>query len=1206
MGNRVWTKNQNLAITLHGQSVLVSAAAGSGKSSVLTERVIRDLLDKEHPKDITRMLVVTFTRSAAFELKAKISAALTRELSLHPGDETLSRQLLRIGSAPISTIDSFFLNTVRAHFDLLGIPSDFRLSDGGETQTVKDELIADLVEEFYHGSDASADFFRDQFAASMNHLMSDRNDGSLARSLQEIIGEITEKADGLTRFRAFSEQLRVCAEGDFDASRYAAVLKERLSTDFLQWIDTLERFERDIRAENGDTVPCSDTLDPDLSYCRAMAHALDHLPYGADLTAVANSFIRGSFSRAKNKTVTVQRYQAWRKDFKSEIERVQFLLSFSVSDLREQARALADLTAILVDFISEYQRRLLAEKKRRGVFEFADIPAMMLELLTRDEIVAELSDAFDDVYVDEYQDVDEVQDEIFRRIGKDHLFMVGDIKQSIYGFRGSEPDSFAAHRREMPLCTDENPPRSECGISVFMSENFRCDDPIIRFTNAVCPFLFRAASERSVGYRPEDDLVCAKRMPESSPAGHPLPVRVELFEKSPAGVETDPEAEWTADEIARLLRPERGECLDDGSPIRSGDIAVLVRTKKQAKPLLRALKERGVAAVSETDGIWENPTSTDLCNLLRAIDNPHRDIPFSEYLLSPFGGFTLDEITAIRGDSSAKSFSLYDSLCRTAKEEPNTPTGEKAAVCVARLAAWQETASALPADRFLRLLYAEEPFRAYAGTPVFLFFYEQARLSQKSGFCGLYDFLSRVDAARESKEKSRGDFQGAADAVRVMTIHHSKGLEFPIVFCYAMGAPASSGSNRSYVYHRKIGFGAKLYRADSFRKNDTFFDSLIGDCKEDDEREEEIRLLYVALTRARERLYLTGIVSTSKDNHYETVASGIVAARRSVLSSKSSLARVLAALDKIPTAGREDLPWVKTFHKFEATEEPTADLPAPPTETPTPIPLPTDPFLARFSAVAERQREFVYPFDILRDLPVKIAASKIRPDLLDALIRAGDQNAEEEGAIREQIELMRAAMPDFENLLLTDKTPDAAEIGSATHAFLEFCDFSRLFSDGVDAECRRLLDAAFLSEETAKIVNRALLEKFRRSPLMQTVLSAKEVRREQRFGLHLPMREMTRDPALCERLGDHTIFVQGSIDLLIRTERDELFLIDYKTDRLSDAERGDRTLLAKVFADRHGDQLRCYVRAVESLFGARPDRVFIYSLPLGDTVEIPL
>ena len=512
MEKRTWTRSQETAMNERGKLLLVSAAAGSGKTSVLTERIIRRLLDREDPVSLSELLIVTFTRAAAAELKSRIAKALGEALAKDPSDAWLSQQLLLLGSAQISTIDAYFQQVVRSNFERLGLPASFRIANEKELYALSEAVMEDLIAEFYRTYEQPIDqaekegLFRrvrnNRFADCMDHI----SDGTSKTDLPDLLLSFYEKfasyPQGISLLRDSAEQLRREAENDFSLSRAGKAVRKHLigfATDFLQVLEETKAYHDSV---DPDLVKSqSGVLASDIDQCRALLCALNGNEWDAVRAAGVN-FTFAKFATAKGRPDWSERYQNVRNTFKATLKKYQEkLFADSSTEIKAQMLATAEFAQMLWQFYTAFEKRSLSEKIDRGMLDFNDVRNATYKLLTNPKnqpVVSDFLEKYREIYIDEYQDVDEIQDQIFSLIGGNHRFMVGDIKQSIYGFRGSDPSVFADYRRSMPLSTDPAAKDSP-SVCVFMSENFRCDQTVIDFANAVCSFLFSACPE-SVGY----------------------------------------------------------------------------------------------------------------------------------------------------------------------------------------------------------------------------------------------------------------------------------------------------------------------------------------------------------------------------------------------------------------------------------------------------------------------------------------------------------------------------------------------------------------------------------------------------------------------------------------------------------------------------------------------------------------------------------
>ncbi len=1209
---RSWTPSQEAAMSIKGKNLLVSAAAGSGKTSVLTERIIRSLLDRDTPADLSRMLIVTFTRAAAAELKGRIAEALSTAMAEEPENEHLSRQLFLLGSAQISTIDSFFQKAVRSNFEQLSLPASFRLADEKELSAIKYDILSDLLDTYYKKHDKRTEdspsiegISENDFARVLDNLMSGRSDGKLHQTLLDFYECFSSDPLGIDRLLVCAHELENAADRDFFTSAFGKEIHAYLWERFSLHKEALLRVTEHLTLSPELAQKYTPAVSGDLAVCRTLLEALSKPDYPSARACILDSSLADLPRGRVQKTDEIILYQTRRKKFKADLSRAAELLKTPAEEIPMQMQNTAFVLSMLHSFYRDYRDALLSEKREKGVFEHNDVRTMLYSMLNEKDgsptpFAKDLAKEYDAVYIDEYQDVDLIQDSIFARIGEGNRFMVGDIKQSIYGFRGSDPSIFADYRRAFPLYNEERAEQAD-GVCVFMSDNFRCNESVIRFANRVCGFLF-SACEKSIGYREEDDLVFSKKMPDALPDGHPVPVVFSVFDAKSSSKEEEEEEEdsknenelhdealWTAAEISRLLREGT---LDSGERITPKDIAILTQTRRPWGAYIQALNALNIpVGASVQSELLSDPILITTLNLLRAVDNPYRDLPLTEFLLSELGGFTLTELTEIR-NAAGKECAMYDALLVSA--EGDGALAIKSNAFLKRLASFRKNSAVLSADKFLRLLYLDQAFLPYATSPALLFLYDQARLAQASSFHGLYEFLSYFSKLTESGKISADGFKPPQSAVTLMSVHHSKGLEFPVVFVCSTGTQFNKDDlKKNLVYHRDLGAAAKLFNRENGCIESTVLHDAVKLRIDLDGTEEHIRTLYVALTRARERLYVTGTIKGKWENALASAEEITYKNRSAILDTGTTLKWMLAAMRGV----EREFPCRLIHHPLGSVE---AGIPLDTNASQKETVKSEDEVSLRYAHIQAAEKKFVYPEQLPEGIPSKLAASKLHSDILDTLTAEDDSSA-----LAAQIEMMRAS-PSFEALLSNSRRASATDIGSAMHSFLEFCDFKKLFENGVDAECNRLVENGFLSRDAVSLLQKSSLEAFQKSDLMSLILDAKEYRREQTFGILIPMEELTKQPSLACRLRGQQIFVQGSIDLILCMKDGRIILVDYKTDRLTAEEKEHPEFYRERLASRHADQLSCYAKAVKELFGKAPDDVRIYSVPLGATVSICL
>ena len=1246
---RNWTPAQSAAMSTLGRTLLISAAAGSGKTATLTERIIRRLTHPERPADLSRMLIVTFTRAAAAELKERISAALSEAIAKDPGNRHLQRQLIGLGGAHISTIDAFCREPVKASFAILGLPASTRIADEAELQPLCERIMGDLIDEYYlkyadqsRGCNAFSLLWENPFADLCDSLTPSKNDTELIPSFLGLYNRLFSCPEELERLKTESDELSAAvAEDAFDffRTRHGRILREWTGELCKHGISVMETALELLGGDEKALKAYGEAFYADLDFCRR----LETVACYDDAYNLFNAYQNVCLSVLRGPDPAFVTAKEMRTDLVDDIKAMRdTYFRDDPQTIREQMAATATLCAVLSDFLSEYDRRILEEKRNRGICDFTDNRRYLLSLLRAPDgspspMALEYRERFDEVYIDEYQDVDEMQDTIFRLIGDDHRFMVGDIKQSIYGFRGADPSVFARYRRDLNQLTLQDgvwQGHRRDGNSIFMSDNFRCDESVIRVTNAVCGHMFRACP-KSVGYKDEDDLGFAKSKPSEDYVSPKVSVSVLVNPPRTRGEESgcdggelsgvEAEAAFVASEISALLRSKAK--LANGETVKPSDIVILMRNRTALSAYVKALTDLGIPTGSEEleaaeagRDLFHGTDMSYLVNLLRVLDNPHGDIPLSEVLRAPFPGLDLEELIAVRrvGDPTAESHSLYmgiEEYIASADAEPTLK--DKLAAFTAWLGRYRRLSATLPADGLLRMLRGDDAC-ACRETPAFKFMYESARTCRSSAFVSLNVFL-RYFEKKLASSKNAPVAEGMGEGhVSIMTIHKSKGLEFPVCFVVRCG---QSFSARSYsadmIFEKQAGVSLKLYRRKrdgeslSQAKTDTTLRAVSGLSVKLTEREEEMRVLYVAMTRARERLYLVGM-GNGKPYTFT------VGDRFATLSCSSYLKWILAGLSAHPEV--MEYATLNVIPAEEITPGVKVDLSEISSRNET------DPALAaRYTAILEGISRPTALENALRNVPTKVPASRMRENLLDdCVFYDTDLHRDESGklpdsqesawcdarslaSIRESLALMKTCEDnEFELLLGQSRRPTASERGTAAHLFLQFCDYRHVQEKGVEAEIARLLELGFINTRTAAIMDRSMLEAFFQSPYFARLCRAETVKREFRFSRFIPLSTLTADTELAEALGERSLFVQGSIDLLCFYADGSVELCDYKTDHITSAERRDPALLQKRMQEKHGDQLAQYAAAVEETFGKRPAKAYVYSLPLGDAVEIPI
>ncbi len=1193
-----FTSSQKQAVFWKGGNLLLSAAAGSGKTHTLIARITE--LIKSGDAEMSEILVVTFTRAAAAELKVRISAALSEEAKDPANREALSRisaALSQVPSADISTIHSFLYRNLKQYFPQAGFPSDATLREEGEIAPIRADTMKELVDELYSGHGEKYE----RFIRLSDALGRTGDEQSIDRWLLETNALLLSHGKSHEELRGYAKTLDGIARG-----------KDILKTDFGEVIadEVIRVSEYYIRAVTeclGDIADDGYVMErygPEAEnitgYLRAVSDCARKRRGFAELKKALDSYenaLKGRVQGAHRTEASVSFMEVragFVEDFKALKNRY---FSFDISTEMENAARTAELLRTAADVITEYRRRFEARKKDISVVEYSDLEMISKDLLEDDNgdptpVAREIGSKYKYIFIDEYQDTNYVQDSIFRAISSDaRRFMVGDIKQAIYRFRGADPSVFAEYRTRWKTIRDsygeEEKFAADGGRSVFMSENFRCDGPIIEFANCVSSAVFPYGK---INYVDDDRLGFAKDMGERT--GSPVEVcLVDTSGKDPENEQEDPEAEFVAERISALLGRYSGP---GGTQIRPGDIAILLRSgRREGMAFRRALEKRSIPVALKTGiPLSSSPAVMLLLCILNFVDNPLRDIYVSGALRSPVFGFSLRDIADIRKRYPSKP--LYAGLLSRAADDD-----ELAGKCrfVADWISRHRTITmGMRIDRYLEYLVDDISLFSVKGVrgngmerdAINRFCAKASEFANSAsavfGSADISGFLNNAEGWLDDPEAGAGP-QDAGDSVLIDTIHSSKGLEYPVVFLSRCSKKFNEqDSRKSAVFDPDLGLGAMLPDERGLVRCNTLLRNIIGGKIEEELTCEEMRLLYVALTRAREKL----IVTAGSNKPDELLSNAARQARfrgeYPVVSANKYISWILYALELNRPAATE----VMTVRAdgTEVREEMPAGA--------------EDGVISVSEEELNANLDFAYQYDYLKGIPSSLTISKLYPSILD-------ENTDEENITvdtRKTFNLKSIEKPRF--LSGESGKASASDIGTATHVFFQFADFSRLLETGPDEEIRRLVEERFLSKNDAELVDRDQIKEFMRSELIGKIVRSPFVKREFRFLVRLEASKLTSREELAAELAkeDVRLLTKGAVDCLFRDpDTGDLVVIDYKTDRFA-GESGEEA--ADILRKRHGAQLRYYSDICSEIFLEKVQRAFVYSTFLHEVISIPL
>lgn len=1183
-----WTDEQRQAIDNRGGTLLVSAAAGSGKTAVLVQRVLDRVTDPEHPCDVDSFLIVTFTKAAASEMRGKIADALTDLAAKQPQNLRLRRQLMLVHRAKITTVHAFCMGLVKEHFHELGLPPEFRTADDSEQTVMQNEVLEDVLEAQYAvGSEG--------FSALVEAVSGGRDDKQLATLVLETFRNLQSSPKPkreLEQYRQkFVREFDRLADTDWGIallreaeSRIAygiAVLDDAL--DEMQGADVVQDkyepvFAHDKQqAENLLTLVQDGAWDAAVQLCAQIRDTFKRIPA-----------IRGYEDKAFLDALKDRR-NSWKSIVKEMAEKV---LCVTEQEVREDMRMMAPAVCALCDTVQLFMEAYQAEKLRRGVVDFNDLEHFAVQLLVDEndaptQLAREMH--FSEIMVDEYQDTNAVQDAIFRAVSDDekNIFMVGDVKQSIYRFRLANPDIFlhkyqAYHDAEQVF--DDAPRR------VVLSKNFRSRPQVLDSVN----YLFSALMSEELG-----DLAYTDR--EALHVGASFPQGTDDYRTEFCVLETKSDEEDAPETIrqeAAYCASRVREMLDTGfrvtdkqtgqlRPCRPEDFVILLRSvKNKAGIFQQELISRGIPAGADvSEDIFGTPEILTLVSWLEIVDNPQQDVPLLAALNSPIGGFTEEELAEIRLCDVDNPY--YDALTAAAQTMP------KAQAFLEQLRELRVLASDLPVHQLLWHIVdqtgAMGVFGAMPNGRVrqnhITALIELAGSFERGGSRGLFAFVRYIRELREAgSEVSAPEAEHAGDMVRIMTIHKSKGLEFPIVILANCTKRFNEMDlHKPVLLHPHMGISMRCRDMQRGLQYDGLDRLAMASVLRREMVSEELRVLYVALTRAKEKLICTAAMRDVQSKLEKWAAISVLdPIPPYALSGANQYALWMAVpLLRHPQA----LPLRELLHRL-----PALDTNAPDCFTVRMIPYQrpddeqTEQETGQFVEREEIQAPELKPYaaDVLRDLPSKLTATAITASFQAA--EAGEQTE----APKQQAELRR---PFFEREA-RGLTP--SEIGTAHHLFLQFCDFARCeTAEGRAQELTRLRDKRILSPEQADAIDLRQIEAFFSSDLYAQFGRA-TVRREFKFSILVPAQDYYEEA----KRFDEQLLMQGVIDCLLETEQG-LTVIDFKTDRVSKQFAAQR-------AETYRAQLSAYKRAAETVFGKPVTGCALYFLSSRQTIWLNL
>ena len=1214
-----WTKEQEQAIYKNKSNILVAAAAGSGKTAVLVERIINKIIN-EHV-DIDKILVVTFTNAAASEMRERIFNAIYKKIDKSEDDDeiqNLQRQITLINKASICTIDSFCLDVIRNNFFETNISPNFRIADNNEIELLKMEVLDEFFEEKYEEKNQD---FQDLIKTYTSY----RDDTPLKDLILKIFTYISSSPYPRKWLKSQIEKFNIKDENiDFSETQWGKILLDEMKEELIYDIAILDDEAKKLSVDK-DLLIFQKTLENDSYELQTLLANLDNWDKAY---TVANrvEFIKWPVKRGdsleKDNAKNIR--DSVKKKFNEKRDKIFVSTSKeAIDDINEMHQLLVKLE----NLIYEFEDRFTGKKKERNILDFSDVEHLALDILvaekedgthTRTEVAKKYQNRFNEIAIDEYQDSNLVQEYILTSVSNgNNIFMVGDVKQSIYKFRQARPELFLDKYKKYNLNESNN-----YGLKIQLFKNFRSRENILDLTNLI----FKNIMSYELGeidYTKEEYLNLGAKWDETKLKNEVDIIDVndegENIEESDVQIDDDEneeneniedielEAKFVAKKIRGLVN-SKFQIYDLKSQnyrnIKYRDIAILIRSTKGKAPIFeKELMENDIPVYSDMSSEYIDSIEIQtILALLKIIDNPIQDIPLVTVMRSSIGKFTDNELVEIR--LADRNSNFYEAL-QKAKLSVSEELKEKIDEFLNQLQKWREEQEYLSLDELIWQIYEDTGFLNYMGIlpngelrqANLRMLFERAKSYESASFKGLFNFIRFI----ERLSLSSGDMSSAKmigendDVVRIMSIHKSKGLEFPIVFLVSTSSKFNlMDLNMDILLDQDLGIGVKYIDYDKQIKYDTLTKLAIKEKALNSTISEEMRILYVALTRAKEKIYIVGkskdfekqkqkiydeldIYKNEKINpilikkHQNYLEWLLLVYYHDFEKMKEILdVNVYKKSDLIKSLKPEEK---QEIDLFRLLEENSKDV--------------TDEEIAKL----KNELEFTYKYKSSTTIPSKTSITAIAHKDIEKI----------KSTVITEEEYLNPIQSDDENEIefetpkfLSDDEEKitAGKRGTIIHLIMKNLDFSKEYQlKDIEDLVETLKNKEIITGKEADSVDKNQILQFTKSEIWNELKNAKSYYKEEPFYINVPAKEIEDTDS------NENILAQGIIDLYYITAEDKLVLLDYKTDLVKSGEED-------ILINRHKDQLLLYRDALENSLNRKVDKIYIYSVTLGKIVTI--
>lgn len=1225
-----WTKEQEQAIYEKNTNILVAAAAGSGKTAVLVERIINKIINENI--DIDKLLVVTFTNAAASEMRERVLNAIYEKLENDSENQNLQRQITLLNKASICTIDSFCLDVVRNHFyELDNVSPNFRIGDTTEIELLKQEIIEEIFEKKYEEEDKD-------FNTLINTYTSYRDDTPLKEIILKIYNYIQSNPFPEKwlneKIEMFNLEGKKEEYSDFSNTVWGEELLKEVEEELIDDITALQDIEESLSFDP-ELNKFWQTIRSDIDMLQTLKNNLDNWDRAYEISKNIN-FV--TWPRKKIESSIKEEAKIIRDDVKKKLNKVinKILICDSdeaKQDIQDMYNVLDKLKYVILEFQEEFSKR----KRERNIVDFNDIEHFALKILLKEteegkieptDVAKKYKEKYIEMAIDEYQDSNLVQEYILNAVSKgDNIFMVGDVKQSIYKFRQAMPELFLDKYKNYKKIEDK---KQEDNLKIKLFKNFRSRENVLKFTNLI----FQDIMSNLLGdieYNQEEYLNLGAQYPEekqnlnteiniidlkeneeeqSNVSTEDLNENVENEEQQERIEDIELEARFVANKIREIVQNKYqiwDAKKDTYRDIKYKDIVVLLRSTSNIAPIFeQEIIRLDMPVFSDSSQEYLDSIEIQtIMSLLKIIDNPMQDIPLVTVLRSNIGKFTDDELVEIR---LSDKYENYYTCMKKAKLDVNPKLKDKIQRFFESIEEWRKEQEYLSLDELIWKIYIDTGYYNYVGLMPngalrqanLKMLFQRAKQYESSNFKGLYNFINFIEKLRLNS----GDLGAAKligendDVIRIMSIHKSKGLEFPVVFLSSTGKQFNlMDLNQNILLHQEMGIGVKYINYERQVQYDTLTKTAMRNKILVETLSEEMRILYVALTRAKEKLFITGL---SKD--YEKEAENI----------EKQICRYPKYLDKINPIlvkkYKRYLDWIMLVYNYEKeTAKNFIDFNI----------YKKKELLNSFEDIKKEEidaKEFLekqdvdndkikkieeilnwsYDYELSTTIPTKTSVTKIKQMQNEENIETTLDNylidVEKDEENKEKIQENNLPKPQFLRKEDDDKITSAQK-GTLVHLCLQKLNEKQEY---ILQEIKDLINELELKQiitnKEARSISTYKILAFTKSTIWKELRKAKVVEKEKPFYINIPAKEIYNQEI------EEDILVQGIIDLYYINGNDELVLVDYKTDYV---EKGKEEELL----NKYRKQLDLYKRALESALNRKVDKVYIYSVYLEKEIE---